>query len=347
MFQVESLEQSAVEEKAPVNATAQEVPGQGSAAVSNEDGNSLAQQTVEDTKVAGEKAEGDSQNNQANAAEQNEEQPGKVAGSESVSLEIEKPKIATLDNSAWIYKHLIEFTADAQNKLIIGGIDNGTVIKKRKFYFEWIEIDVVCITNGCTLPNLRMFFDKKRRLRICTETVPVIDHTTFPAVEPADETREYFSLSHFGVLTGINLRKACLSHPSAKATQEALSRRRRNADWFIVPGTLYCGPGDIYVPGGPPALAHKTDKCCEAHDKCPNNIPAYGTRNQFRNQMPSTMSHCDCDQEFFDCLGKANSDLADAVGMMYFDVARIHCFEEEGGDTTVMEPDSYYEANQD
>ncbi|OON17015.1 phospholipase A2, partial [Opisthorchis viverrini] len=267
---------------------------------------------------------------------------------------------------------------------------------------------------------------------------------------------EYFSLSHFGVLTGKNLRNACVHHPSAEATQQALLRKRRNADWFIVPGTLYCGPGNIYVPGGLPAMAHKTDKCCEAHDKCPNNIPAYGRRNQFRNQMPSTMSHCNCDQDarmnpvrendksntlsplercprlrgvdwkqkfkslktkesmiytiwahdvivitavfdahahgidpnkmlkiqnlltrslvdtchsfaaitivcmndalincidlcfrFFDCLGNANTDLADAVGMMYFDVARIHCFEEQGGEPTVMEPDSYYDANQD
>ena len=70
----------------------------------------------------------------------------------------------------------------------------------------------------------------------------------------------------------------------------------------------------------------EADKCCRAHDNCKEYIPAYDSIGGTRNDLPYTVSHCDCDSAFYRCLKEANTKTAKKIGDIYFNTLKVPCF---------------------
>lgn len=97
----------------------------------------------------------------------------------------------------------------------------------------------------------------------------------------------------------------------------------------IYPGTLWCGDGNQARSEYEVGIFRNTDICCRMHDKCPSSIPAGHTYKNLRNGGLFTRSHCDCDQEFYRCLKKANSIVSNKIGYTYFNILRPQCYRRE------------------
>jgi len=95
----------------------------------------------------------------------------------------------------------------------------------------------------------------------------------------------------------------------------------------IMPGTLWCGVDDIAENYKSLGAHWKVDRCCRAHDHCPVKVKGFRSRYGLQNFSPSTKSHCDCDERFFNCLREVQSNKADAVGKLFFNFLKIQCME--------------------
>uniref|UniRef100_A0A3B1JWY6 Phospholipase A2-like central domain-containing protein n=1 Tax=Astyanax mexicanus TaxID=7994 RepID=A0A3B1JWY6_ASTMX len=67
--------------------------------------------------------------------------------------------------------------------------------------------------------------------------------------------------------------------------------------------------------------------CCREHDHCKDSITSFGFNYGVLNTNIFTLSHCDCDKKFQQCLHKANDSMANVVGYGYFNVLKMRCFE--------------------
>lgn len=93
----------------------------------------------------------------------------------------------------------------------------------------------------------------------------------------------------------------------------------------VVPGTKWCGLGDLahdYHDLGPDK---DVDRCCRTHDICPMKIRGYLSRYNITNDSVYTKSHCVCDDVFYDCLKRQNSVQAQLMGNIYFNLAQVPC----------------------
>ncbi|XP_031847972.2 phospholipase A2-like [Nomia melanderi] len=97
----------------------------------------------------------------------------------------------------------------------------------------------------------------------------------------------------------------------------------------IFPGTYWCGDGDISPNGKDVGFFEGTDTCCKNHDGCRDSIDAGDTKYGLKNNGAFTRSHCDCDQQLFDCLKNAKSIIATDIGTTYFNVLRPQCFKQD------------------
>ncbi|XP_023234369.1 phospholipase A2-like isoform X2 [Centruroides sculpturatus] len=110
-------------------------------------------------------------------------------------------------------------------------------------------------------------------------------------------------------------------------------RYKRSQDDFIktfaiLPGTKWCGAGNK-SDGGDLGYFNDTDRCCRRHDSCPDSIKSKATKYGLRNNESTTMSHCDCDDEFYYCLKEVNSVVSNKVGIMFFNVLQKRCFRKD------------------
>ncbi|XP_055934082.1 uncharacterized protein LOC129963626 [Argiope bruennichi] len=99
--------------------------------------------------------------------------------------------------------------------------------------------------------------------------------------------------------------------------------------FFILPGTKWCGAGNIAKSENDLGVAVKTDKCCRDHDRCGDYILGGRIKHGLQNDSPFTKSHCDCDSQFHSCLKKAGTWTSNAVGIIYFDCLQIKCFKKD------------------
>ncbi|XP_015789690.1 uncharacterized protein LOC107366574 [Tetranychus urticae] len=97
----------------------------------------------------------------------------------------------------------------------------------------------------------------------------------------------------------------------------------------IIPGTKWCGPGDIAKDYFDVGQIWEIDLCCRAHDHCPYRLKAFRTDYGLINLAFYTRSHCECDEEFHRCLKKSNTNLGSTLGNIYFNVMQVQCFKEE------------------
>ncbi|XP_064459882.1 group 3 secretory phospholipase A2-like [Ornithodoros turicata] len=93
----------------------------------------------------------------------------------------------------------------------------------------------------------------------------------------------------------------------------------------IIPGTKWCGLGDIASTYNDLGTQVEVDLCCRAHDHCPVKLKAFRSGYGLVNFSLYTKSHCDCDKDFYQCLRRAKSHIADAIGNVYFNVIRVPC----------------------
>lgn len=93
----------------------------------------------------------------------------------------------------------------------------------------------------------------------------------------------------------------------------------------IIPGTKWCGLGDIASSYEDLGTHVTVDVCCRAHDHCPVKLKAFRTGYDLVNFSLYTKSHCDCDRDFYNCLRRAKSHIADTIGNVYFNVIKVPC----------------------
>ncbi|XP_041826121.1 group 3 secretory phospholipase A2 isoform X2 [Melanotaenia boesemani] len=95
---------------------------------------------------------------------------------------------------------------------------------------------------------------------------------------------------------------------------------------FIVPGTLWCGSGNKAPSFDDLGVFSDTDSCCREHDQCKDTILSFHSQFGVFNSNIFTMSHCNCDNKFRNCLSEANDSISDVVGYTFFNLLKMHCF---------------------
>eukprot|EP00073_Rattus_norvegicus_P052223 XP_017454607.1 PREDICTED: group 3 secretory phospholipase A2 isoform X1 [Rattus norvegicus] len=73
-------------------------------------------------------------------------------------------------------------------------------------------------------------------------------------------------------------------------------------------------------------MFHGPDFCCREHDQCPQTISPLQYNYGIRNFRFHTISHCDCDARFQQCLRSQGDSIADIMGVAFFNVLEIPCF---------------------
>ncbi|KAK4874520.1 hypothetical protein RN001_013880 [Aquatica leii] len=126
----------------------------------------------------------------------------------------------------------------------------------------------------------------------------------------------------------LNLQQMSSKQPTATANRGILSNNPLTLLSGIIPGTKWCGTGDIasnYFDLGAEPLV---DRCCRAHDLCPVKVRAYSQRYNLTNTSLYTKSHCICDDDLFDCLKESDSPTAHIMGNVYFNLIQVPCVED-------------------
>lgn len=93
----------------------------------------------------------------------------------------------------------------------------------------------------------------------------------------------------------------------------------------ILPGTNWCGMGDRASSYNDLGFESDIDICCRAHDFCPVRLSAFSAGYGLFNWSFYTRSHCWCDQNFLDCLQRAESPLSAVVMKFYFTIMKTTC----------------------
>ncbi|XP_058464672.1 phospholipase A2-like [Malaya genurostris] len=96
---------------------------------------------------------------------------------------------------------------------------------------------------------------------------------------------------------------------------------------LTLPGTKWCGPGNVADDYDDLGKHEEEDKCCRDHDHC-DNIPAGETKHGLKNDDYFTRLHCKCDRDFQQCLKGINTTLANRLGGFYFAV-RDKCYKKQ------------------
>ncbi|XP_008708822.1 group 3 secretory phospholipase A2 [Ursus maritimus] len=103
-------------------------------------------------------------------------------------------------------------------------------------------------------------------------------------------------------------------------------RHQRVKRGWTIPGTLWCGVGDSAGNSSELGVFQGPDLCCREHDRCPQNITPLQYNYGIRNYRFHTISHCDCDARFQQCLQNQRDSISDIVGVAFFNVLEIPCF---------------------
>ncbi|XP_073947753.1 phospholipase A2-like [Choristoneura fumiferana] len=98
---------------------------------------------------------------------------------------------------------------------------------------------------------------------------------------------------------------------------------------LIYPGTKWCGAGNVADSYDDLGSSRETDKCCRAHDFCPDVISAGETKYGLTNSAFYSRLSCECDEEFRRCLRTASTKTAKQIGTIYFNALRTQCFRED------------------
>ncbi|XP_017095137.1 uncharacterized protein [Drosophila bipectinata] len=95
----------------------------------------------------------------------------------------------------------------------------------------------------------------------------------------------------------------------------------------IIPGTKWCGTGDIAETYSDLGSEMAMDRCCRQHDLCPVKIRAYQHKYELNNDSLYTKSHCICDDLLFSCLKMTNTSASQLMGSIYFNLVQVPCLD--------------------
>ncbi|OCT94044.1 hypothetical protein XELAEV_18011707mg [Xenopus laevis] len=118
--------------------------------------------------------------------------------------------------------------------------------------------------------------------------------------------------------------RATASRGPTASEERQLHRVKRG---FTYPGTVWCGAGNNAETFEDLGEHKATDTCCRTHDHCTHVIHPFAYRYGYRNYLWHTISHCQCDMQFKDCLRRVNDTAARVVGQAFFNVIKVPCFE--------------------
>lgn len=130
---------------------------------------------------------------------------------------------------------------------------------------------------------------------------------------------EYLPVIEFPVEEMVHLIRRCQevgqSSVTAGSPTKELSKIFTN---LIVPGTKWCGKGDLAEFYDDLGSASGTDKCCRAHDHCPISIgPMRSNHNLFNFSLKPRLL-CICEEELYKCLEWENSIASKYASKAYF-----------------------------
>ncbi|XP_001497393.2 group 3 secretory phospholipase A2 [Equus caballus] len=95
---------------------------------------------------------------------------------------------------------------------------------------------------------------------------------------------------------------------------------------WTMPGTLWCGVGASARNSSELGVFQGLDLCCREHDGCPQTVSPFQYNYGIRNYRFHTISHCDCDARFQQCLQNQRDSISDVVGVAFFNVLETPCF---------------------
>ncbi|XP_050174459.1 group 3 secretory phospholipase A2 isoform X1 [Myiozetetes cayanensis] len=122
-------------------------------------------------------------------------------------------------------------------------------------------------------------------------------------------------------LSALWRRRAACTDPVKVGDQ----RQRHRRGWTL-PGTLWCGAGDSAGNWSELGLFRGPDQCCREHDQCWAQITALQFNYGIRNYRLHTVSHCDCDARFRQCLLAVNDTVSNIIGVTFFNLLEVPCF---------------------
>jgi len=74
--------------------------------------------------------------------------------------------------------------------------------------------------------------------------------------------------------------------------------RSRRSVQVIMPGTRWCGTGNVSTDGRSYGNIAATDRCCQQHDRCRYTIASLSRNYGLFNYRLYTISHCECDDVY-------------------------------------------------
>lgn len=95
---------------------------------------------------------------------------------------------------------------------------------------------------------------------------------------------------------------------------------------LIFPGTKWCGAGDVAKNYDDLGRESVTDMCCRDHDHATDSLAPFETVHGVTNVMLYTMTNCQDDCNFYNCLLEVNSLAGNAMGTIFFDTLKTNCF---------------------
>ncbi|XP_072520884.1 acidic phospholipase A2 PA4 [Salminus brasiliensis] len=104
------------------------------------------------------------------------------------------------------------------------------------------------------------------------------------------------------------------------------SKNRRKRAW-ILPGTLWCGRGSSAGTYEQLGMFEHVDRCCREHDHCSHVIRPFTVNFGVFNPTLFTISHCNCDHRFKQCLLNVNDSVSNMVGYTFFHILKLRCFD--------------------
>ncbi|THD21515.1 Phospholipase A2 isozyme PA4 [Fasciola hepatica] len=180
--------------------------------------------------------------------------------------------------------------------------------------------------------NVRLWFDHDRNLYKCLFHVVDIGQPAATCDLPNPRstrttTSRSINLRDLSLQTTKELHEKCrqLQGEQQQPTDHGL-RRQKRSDAFIMPGTRWCGRGNAATREQMFGEEIEVDMCCFEHDNCSENIPSLTRKYGHYNTSPATLSLCECDDRFLECLENAGTYAANRVGTIYFNLFKIPCF---------------------
>ncbi|XP_051567167.1 group 3 secretory phospholipase A2 [Myxocyprinus asiaticus] len=107
---------------------------------------------------------------------------------------------------------------------------------------------------------------------------------------------------------------------------DSSAKNRQKRAW-VLPGTLWCGRGTSANNYEQLGMFEHADRCCREHDHCEHIIRAFSVNFGVFNPTFFTISRCDCDHRFKQCLLSGNDTISNMVGYSFFNVLKLRCFE--------------------